>query len=219
MASRPASPPAERSISLRAVWRRAALAVVLFWGPFVAWQGSCITGLLGWSTRGVELLVLVAPLAGLAVVAAGFTVLLSTRLRDRALQVVLIGCVLLLTFVPAVALGGWLRMSGFAAAGERAAPMVAAIERCIAETGAVPKELGDLVPRWIESLPARLPPLTIVTADERTDLGANRWALWADVPRGFINWDVFLYFPDQQYPDRGWGGSLQRLGRWAYVHE
>ncbi len=47
----------------------------------------------------------------------------------------------------------------------------------------------------------------------------NAWALSVATPSGGINWDMMLYFPDQNYPDRGYGGSLERVGDWAYVHE
>ena len=30
--------------------------------------------------------------------------------------------------------------------------------------------------------------------------------------QGLVNWDMFIYYPDQAYPERGFGGSLERLG-------
>jgi hypothetical protein len=29
----------------------------------------------------------------------------------------------------------------------------------------------------------------------------------------------FMYSPLPNYPERGYGGSLERVGEWAYVHE
>jgi len=30
---------------------------------------------------------------------------------------------------------------------------------------------------------------------------------------------MMLYFPKKDYPEKGYGGSLERVGDWAYVHE
>jgi hypothetical protein len=38
-------------------------------------------------------------------------------------------------------------------------------------------------------------------------------------PSGGINFDSFLYLPLQNWPERGYGGVLQRIDDWAYVHE
>lgn len=220
MASASASPPSERTTSIGALWRRVALATLLAWGPMVLWHATTLAGLGPWSVRGTELFLLVVPLALLGALVAGFVVMLAPRRRDMALQVLVTCCVLLLTFVPALWLSNWLRMRGFARAGERAMPVVEAMERCFAATGAVPDTVEALVPQWLDRMPSRIPPLGVLSqATAGGDLGNNRWALVADVPSGFINWDVFVYLPDQQYPARGWGGWLQRLGNWAYVHE
>jgi len=45
------------------------------------------------------------------------------------------------------------------------------------------------------------------------------WVLSAMVSKNLENWDLFIYFPDQEYPERGFGGVIERLGAWAYVHE
>jgi hypothetical protein len=34
-----------------------------------------------------------------------------------------------------------------------------------------------------------------------------------------LNWDVFFYWPTQDYPKTIYGGSTERIGQWAYVHE
>jgi hypothetical protein len=47
----------------------------------------------------------------------------------------------------------------------------------------------------------------------------NPWVVWVDTPSGGINWDIFLYYPRQNYPQRGHGGYLERVKDWAYVHE
>lgn len=45
------------------------------------------------------------------------------------------------------------------------------------------------------------------------------WELRIDCSRGMLNWDVFFYWPTQRYPDNIYGGIVERIGDWAYVHE
>ncbi len=186
--------------------------------PMVVWQGWCATGLGGWSTRGIELFVLV-PLWGLLLAIGGGLMAFSRGLRSLpaggARAGMVTGCALVLAFVPCAIVGQRLRMRGFLRAGERAAPLVAAIDSYIADQGRPPESLEELVPRWLRALPERLPPLQLVTD---TDRNGNRWLLVASVPSGILNFDEFVYLPNQDY-SRGWGGSFQRLGRWGYLHE
>jgi hypothetical protein len=45
------------------------------------------------------------------------------------------------------------------------------------------------------------------------------WELKVDCPTGYINWDVFFYWPTKAYPNHIYGGSVERINDWAYVHE
>lgn len=45
------------------------------------------------------------------------------------------------------------------------------------------------------------------------------WELRIRCPLGGINWDVFFYWPSEDYPDEIYGGVVERIGDWAYVHE
>ncbi len=47
----------------------------------------------------------------------------------------------------------------------------------------------------------------------------NPWVLIVHTPSGGINFDQFMYFPLQNYPESGYGGWLARIRDWAYVHE
>ncbi len=46
-----------------------------------------------------------------------------------------------------------------------------------------------------------------------------RWELNVPCPVGPGNWNVFVYWPTERYPDRFYGGVPERIGAWAYVHE
>ena len=56
----------------------------------------------------------------------------------------------------------------------------------------------------------------------RVNWGIRRqdsWSVRVSTSNGFLNWDIFLYLPSQRYPKRGYGGTLERVQEWAYVHE
>jgi len=45
------------------------------------------------------------------------------------------------------------------------------------------------------------------------------WELRVQSPTGILNWDMFFYRPGRDYPENAYGGSVTRIGDWAYVHE
>ena len=47
----------------------------------------------------------------------------------------------------------------------------------------------------------------------------STWELHVDCTSGGINFDVFFYWPSHEYPDEIYGGCVQRIEEWAYVHE
>jgi hypothetical protein len=49
--------------------------------------------------------------------------------------------------------------------------------------------------------------------------GENTWVLLVHTGGPGINFDQLMYFPNQQYPEFGHGGWVERMGAWAYVHE
>lgn len=49
--------------------------------------------------------------------------------------------------------------------------------------------------------------------------GGVRWELSVPCSLGFANWDRFFYWPTEDYPPNTGAGSIERLGRWAYLHE
>lgn len=50
-------------------------------------------------------------------------------------------------------------------------------------------------------------------------LGDAPWELRIPCSAGFLNWDVLIYWPTERYPDAAYGGWIEPVGRWAYVHE
>ena len=66
---------------------------------------------------------------------------------------------------------------------------------------------------------AAYPKFEFVAGQKALDYHENPWVLCVFTPSGGINFDQFMYFPKQNYPETGYGGWLERIGDWAYVHE
>ncbi|MGH7138161.1 MAG: hypothetical protein ACREHD_20615, partial [Pirellulales bacterium] len=123
-----------------------------------------------------------------------------------------------------IVLGQKARHAGMQAFTRRAQPLVTAIKAYERDHAAPPQTLADLVPKYIESIPTTgmmaYPEYEYHSGAEASERYAgNRWALSVATPAGGFNFDMMLYFPDQNYPTRGYGGWLQRIDDWAYVHE
>ncbi len=121
-------------------------------------------------------------------------------------------------------LGKLARMSGMRSFATRSEAVVAAIHRYERDHGESPSHLDSLVPTYLNTVPttgmAAYPEYRYhsgVDAMER--FYGNPWALSVFTPRGFINFDMMVYLPKQNYPERGYSGVLEHVGSWAYVHE
>jgi len=56
---------------------------------------------------------------------------------------------------------------------------------------------------------------------DRNDIRTNpgSYELRIDCTSGGINFDRFIYWPSETYPDRIQGNGVERFDKWAYVHE
>ena len=115
-------------------------------------------------------------------------------------------------------------MRGFERLAERSRPLISAVRRFEVDHERPPASLDELIPKYLVAIPntgmAAYPEYEYVTGDKALEhYDGNPWAVWVDSPSGGINWDIFLYYPKQNYPQRGHGGSLESVKDWAYVHE
>ncbi|HUP60753.1 MAG TPA: hypothetical protein VNA69_10080 [Thermoanaerobaculia bacterium] len=105
----------------------------------------------------------------------------------------------------------------------RSKPLIAAVQQFVAERGVPPPDLSSLVPGYLAAVPrtgmGAYPEYRLVSDEGVQKDTGNRWILMVDTPSGAINWDVFVYYPNQRYPETGFDGVLERIGDWAYVHE
>jgi hypothetical protein len=119
--------------------------------------------------------------------------------------------------------GHHVRMREFRQLGQRSGPLVQAIRQYEVAEGSLPESLAELVPAYLPKVPltgmGAYPEYSYSRAEEGDDFYGNTWMLSVPTPMGLINWDSFIYLPNGDYPRYGFGGSLERIGEWAYVHE
>jgi len=173
--------------------------------------------MLGYDT----MLILLALMATATALVAGVVFFIC---RQRILGIVLLTAGLLgfVSILLSASVYRDLRREKLTALGERSMPLVEAIKLYEADHGTPPPKLESLVPTYIASVPDTgigiYPKFSYDNKPVPQDR-ENPWILYVDTGLGFLNWDRFIYLPDEKYPKEGWGGTLEPMGRWAYVHE
>ncbi|MCK6448289.1 MAG: hypothetical protein L6Q99_18025 [Planctomycetes bacterium] len=128
-------------------------------------------------------------------------------------------------YVAAVAfgVGAWLvaphgRRAWLAELAWRAEPLIAALRAYEARHGEPPPTLDALVPDELERLPgtgfAERPDFWYRVEPRGADGAPSTWTIGVDCSQGFMDWDEYVYASDERYEV-----DLERIGRWAYVHE
>lgn len=75
------------------------------------------------------------------------------------------------------------------------------------------------MPRHLERAPELGKVRYVRAGDERSpSTFGNPWMLYVNAGFG-VGFDSFVYLPSREYPDEILGGSTERVGSWAYVHE
>ncbi len=195
-------------------------AVIVF--PLAAYCETTTCGVLSleipYLLYGIPLSVgtLAAPLVALGLISKG------TRIRAA----VFLSTWLLLATCTLIGgrLSTEIRMAGIRAFVDRTPSLIAAINQYVKEQSVPPATLSDLVPAYLPTLPctgmSAYPTYRFMSGDQcRKEYGGNPWAIIVDTPSAFLNWDQIFYLPDQNYPEYGYGGGIERIGEWAYVHE
>lgn len=110
------------------------------------------------------------------------------------------------------------RRAWLAELAERGEPLIAALRAYEAKHGAAPPTLDALVPQELERLPrtgfADCPEFWYRVEPRSESDAPSSWTIGVDCSTGFMNWDEFLYTSDERYEP-----ELERIGRWAYIHE
>lgn len=150
--------------------------------------------------------------------------LILNRNRSQAVFVLFLSALFIPCFIYGAILGRQVRMHGIKEFTARSTDLVSAIHKYEKDHEAPPKTLYLLIPKYLTTIPntgmAAYPDYRYHTGEEsQNKYQGNSWALSVLTPSGGINFDMMLYLPKLNYPDHGYGGSLERIGDWAYVHE
>ena len=152
---------------------------------------------------------------------------LAALIRPTREKWILAGKLILivLTAMGSIRLFGHLRMLGAQGAAERGEALIEAIDRFQAREGRLPGSLDELVPRDLPSIPETgmmgfrsfeyVGPASETAGEERLfetyEIRVNLYQL--------LQFDSLVYWPEENYPDWMYGGGVERIGEWAYVHE
>lgn len=151
-------------------------------------------------------------------------VMILKSARKMAMLALISSLTLCLAFFSGRDSANRVRMAGFRELAKRSDPLIAAIEAYSRTQGHPPATLRKLVPEFLLKVPRTgmkaYPRYEYVTGkNSRTfDLRGNTWGLYVSTSFG-LSFDIFMYLPTQNYPSKGYEGTLERVGKWAYVHE
>lgn len=156
------------------------------------------------------------------VIPSSILFLVFTKLRALGLRLLVLGVIYLATGTALGSAADAIRNASFHDLAERSMPLVEAIKAFEKAEGQPPKKMDDLVPTYLDTVPstglAAYPHYEIHMGKESSMWTGNPWVLCVPVSRGTLNWDLFLYFPNQNYPPEE-SRAFERFGSWAYFHE
>lgn len=181
-----------------------------------------VSGYGDWSLPSQELVVWLC-LLGMVIMAVATLGVFFNKTRCASLAVVIGAGVLVTLSVISLKSADRIRLRGFERLSLEAAPLVAAIHAYSREFGAPPENLAVLHVNYPPGHTVKggaLPDFEYLPGDRaRERYHGNPWVLILETPTGPLSWDLFLYYPLQNYPPLGHGGWLESVGEWAYVHE
>ncbi len=123
-----------------------------------------------------------------------------------------------------------IRESSLERVSQRGEPIIQAIEAYRKHESKIPESLEDIVPEYIDEIPGtgiRAYPVFDYEIPKGIDQHYKEifekhhaiYELRVDCPIGALNYDCFIYWPSESYPDKMYGGVTELINKWAYVHE
>lgn len=162
-------------------------------------------------------------LAAFPAIPVSIVLLFLRRYRMTGIKMLLACVVYLIVGIIGVRLSVEIRHNGFVDLAQRSRPLVTAIQQFEMKYGKPAKNLEQLVPEFLPAVPntgiRAYPNYEYIAVSNPNAYENNPWVLKVHTPSSGMNWDIFLYFPKQNYPKTGYGGWLEPIEDWAYVHE
>lgn len=209
------------------VKRRSWIELIIFalsaiaYMPFSEWMATGPVGtsysLFGNVIYGMSLIVAILAVPVLIIR------LIPKRTRHRSLSLLIMSVLFIIPCVVGFKLGSKVRRAGLQSFIQRSQSLISAINAYERDHSVPPYSLHDLVPNYVSAVPSTgmmaSPDYHYYSGEKASDLCAgNPWALSVSTLNAG-SFDKMLYFPDQNYPKRGYGGRLESIEDWAYVHE
>lgn len=142
--------------------------------------------------------------------------------RKRSFQVFLITFSYLVIAIVLGNVGSHVRMCGFRNLAGRSVPLVEAIKKFETDQGRPPSTLEELVPKYLAAVPktgmGAYLEYAYLVGEEAQCYEGNPWVLIVHTPRGYSS-DMFVYFPNGNYPEYAYSSHLERIEDWAYCWE
>lgn len=163
----------------------------------------------------------VLPAAGYGLAGAAMTIFRARRRKGLAWSLTsaafISGAIIGLIGSEKMARDGWKKVI------QRSDPLIEAIHAYEKKQGEAPEKLTALVPSYLSELPSTgvgsSPRFHYLRATGTNLVMGDRWTLQVRPPQVGIGFDTLFYIPSENYPKRGYGGTIETVGRWAYVHE
>lgn len=126
-------------------------------------------------------------------------------------------------YFPIWGIGLMHRTEAFARAAENGNQVVTALAAYRAENGDYPESLEKLIPTYLKEIPFTgmigYPEFRYVKGYNDLEKVDDSYELRINCSSGTINFDRFIYWPSEEYPDRIQNNGTQPIGNWVYVHE
>ena len=172
---------------------------------------------------GLNDFVFLAAAVACAAIPIGLLGLCFSRARVASRQMLLNVLIFSIVVIAGLRLGAQIRKQGLIDLARRSRPLVASLHRYEVDHGRPAESLDQLVPKYLPAVPgtgiAAYPEYKYTAAPKRNSKSPAAWELVVSTPNGMMNWDCFVYLSDRNYPDAGYGGVLEPIEEWAYVHE
>ena len=115
------------------------------------------------------------------------------------------------------------RHNAFADLAVRSQTVITAINKYKTEHREYPEKMQRLIPLYLPDQPYTgfplYPDYEYEVSSGEDSYPIKSYELRVKCPAGGFNWDVFFYWPEGNYPENIYGGYVERIGDWAYVHE
>lgn len=202
-------------------WIVFALSAVVYF-PFSEWISTTEIGT--WVLVVLQFLYFLPLMAVMIAAPVLIFCLFFRRMRQQSKFYLLLSAVYILCCTVGILLGDQVRMAGMGSFSKRSEVLVDAIKKYENDHSSPPEALIDLVPDYLPFVPSTG---MMAYPEYRYDIGddikkqhaGNAWILSVNTSSGILNFDMMVYFPNRSYPVVGFGGQLEPVGEWAYVHE